>query len=313
MAIKVRVKDYLDLFRFSLGILSCIALLVAGFIVYVLRGEDLDFIEFLFSNGVINIQGIIMGMISVLLLASAIEAINDVYDVETDMKNERFDRPIVRGAFTPEYVRNLCVLFFSLSIALSVLLVIFFQANAVIIFFNMLCVFIGVGYNYIKRTGFAGNMWVSIGYVAPIFLGFFLLKPQEDLILLNCILMLIATFFLATGREIVKDIQDYEGDKASNMNSLAVRYGPMKASFVAMLFFTSAIISATLAGLFVYKNLIFWSFLVALIVILGITSYTILTESPVSGGKKARKYTRWSLWWALAAFFFGVFFINYPN
>lgn len=309
---KVRVKDYMDLFRFSLGILSCIALLVAGFIVYVLRGEKLDFIEFLLSNGVINIQGIVVGMISVLLLASAIEAINDVYDVETDINNERFDRPIVRGAFTPEYVRNLCVSFFSLSVALSVILVVIFQANVAIFFFNLLCVFIGVGYNYIKRTGFLGNMWVSIGYVAPLFVGFFLLKPQEDIIILNCILMLVATFFLATGREIVKDIQDYEGDKKSYMNSLAVKYGPIKAAFVAILFFTLAVICVTLAGLFVYKNLVFWSFFGALVILLGFTSYTILTESSASGGKKARKYTRWSLWWALAAFFFGVFFINYP-
>ncbi len=310
MAVKTRVKDYIDLFRFSLAVLSCLALLIAGFIVYTLKGGDPNFISFLFNNGIINMQGLVLAVIAVLLLASAIEAINDVYDFETDIANKRFDRPIARGVFTPEYVRNLCIFFFSITIIISVILVVMFQVSVVLIFFTLFSVFVGVGYNYIKRTGFIGNMWVSIGYVVPLFAGFFLFNPQDDLIILNCVLMLIATFFLATGREIVKDIQDYEGDLVSNLNSLAVKIGPIRAGFIAMVFFTVAVICAFLAGLFVYKNLIFWLFLIALIVILIITSITIITEPPASGGKKARKYTRWSLWWALAAFFFGVFFIN---
>ncbi len=104
---------------------------------------------------------------------------------------------------------------------------------------------VGVGYNYIKHTGFIGNMWVSIGYVAPLFIGFFLLEPNDELIILNCILMITATFFLATGREIIKDIQDYEGDLKSDLNSLAVKIGTQKASFVATVFFVFAIICET--------------------------------------------------------------------
>ena len=150
MAVKTRVNDYLDLFRFSLGILSCLALLVAGFTVHVLRGENPNFISFLFDNGVVSIQGLLLAMITALLLASAIEAINDVYDVETDIANKRFDRPLARGAFTPEYVRNLCILFFGVAVIISVILVVIFQVTYLLIFFTLFCVFIGVGYNYIK-------------------------------------------------------------------------------------------------------------------------------------------------------------------
>ncbi|MHA2328080.1 MAG: UbiA family prenyltransferase, partial [Candidatus Hodarchaeales archaeon] len=145
--------------------------------------------------------------------------------------------------------------------------------------------------------------------VAPLFIGFFLLEPEEDLILLNCVLILLAAYFLATGREIVKDIQDYEGDLKSGLNSLAVRIGPKKANLVAIGFFAIAILCASLAGLLVYKNWIFWIILLFLVFILSLTSYVIITDTPSSGGKKARKYTRWALWWALAAFFLGIFFI----
>ncbi len=309
MAVKTRIKDYMDLFRFSLGILSSITVLAAGFIVFVLRGDPPDFGLFLFENGVINIQGLSLGMLATLLLASAIEATNDVYDVETDIANKRFDRPIARGAFSPEYVMILCIVMYSISILISAILVIAFDVTIFLVLTTLFCVIVGVGYNYVKRYGFFGNMWVSIGYVAPLFIGFFLLRPQDDIIILSCLLMMAATFFLATGREIVKDIQDYEGDLKSNLNSLAVKFGPKNAAYVAIIFFTVTVICAAIVGVLEYNNLVFWFFLVALVIILGITSITVITESPSSGGKKARKYTRWSLWWALGAFFFGVFFI----
>lgn len=309
MAILTRFKDYFDLFRLSLGILSSITVLAAGFIVYVLNGGIPNFLSFLFDNGVITIDGLVFGMIATLLLASAIEAINDVYDVETDIANKRFDRPIARGAFTPEYVRNLSATFFLITLFLTFILVVIYRVTVALIFFTLICIFIGVGYNYVKRTGFIGNMWVSIGYVAPLFIGFFLLNPQNFDIIMDCILILGATFFLATGREIVKDIQDYEGDLSTNHKSLAIRIGPKGAAYVSMLFFGATMISAIIIGVFVYNNLVFWFFLLALAIILGITSLTIITEPPATGGKKARKYTRWSLWWALGAFFLGVFFI----
>ena len=127
---------------------------------------------------------------------------------------------------------------------------------------------------------------------------------------MNCFLILGATFFLATGREIVKDIQDYEGDLKTNYKSLAIRIGPKGAAYISMGFFGITMIFAVIVGVLVYNNLVFWFFLLILGIILGITSLTIITEPPASGGKKARKYTRWSLWWALGAFFLGVFFID---
>ncbi len=309
MALTTRIKDYFDLFRLSLGILSSIAVLVAGFIIYVLHGGIPDFFSFLFNNGVITIDGLVLGMSATLLLASAIEAINDAYDVETDIANERFDRPIARGAFTPEYVRNLSIAFFLFTFIIAVALVIFYRVTVALIFFTLFSIVIGVGYNYVKRTGFIGNMWVSIGYVVPLFIGFFLLNPQDEYVIMNCSLILATTFFLATGREIVKDIQDYEGDLKTNYNSIAVRIGPKGAAYVAIIFFAVTFVCAIIVGVLVYSNLVFWFFLLVLAIILGLTSLTIIREPPATGGKKARKYTRWSLWWALGAFFFGVFFV----
>jgi geranylgeranylglycerol-phosphate geranylgeranyltransferase len=308
MSFQLRIKDYLDLFRFSLGILSVIAVLVAGFIVYVLKGAEPNFIAFLFNNGILPIEGLVIGVIATLLLAFGVEAINDVYDVETDRANKRFDRPIARNAFSPQYVRNLCVYLFGTSLILILALVFLYDVTIILFIFGLFCVFVGVGYNYIKDKGFIGNLWVAIGYIAPLFIGFFLLKPTSEKIVFNCFLILTIAFFLATGREIIKDIQDYEGDKKHNLNSLAVKIGPTNAGLVATIFFILTIILAIIAGLITFQNYVFWFFVAALMIILSLTSYTILKEKSL-GGKKARKYTRWALWWSMAAFFLGVFFI----
>ncbi|MHA1215384.1 MAG: UbiA family prenyltransferase [Candidatus Hodarchaeales archaeon] len=308
MSLKSSIKAHIDLFRASLGILSCLAVLVAGYIVYVLETDQTSIISFIFDNGVLEWPGLILGLTATMLLTFAIQAINDFYDVETDKANKRFDRPIARGALTRQYVLSITRILFTLAILIILFLVLFYQVTPFLLIFALLSVGIGWGYNYIKRTGFLGNMWVAMGYVAPLFIGFFLLKPEDEVSIQTSWLVLLTTFFLATGREIVKDIQDYEGDLQSNLNSLAVKLGPKKAGLIAALFFLLVLLTASAVGIFIYKNLVFWFFILILALILIMTIYAIMTEEPAIGGKKARKYTRWSLWWALSSFFFGVIY-----
>ncbi len=135
-----------------------------------------------------------------------------------------------------------------------------------------------------------------------------MLNPSDQTTLFACLIILNSTFFLSVGREIVKDIQDYSGDKTLHLNSLAVKYGPTKAGYIAMIFFAITLISSVIAGIFIYQNLIFWILDFFFLATLVLTSYTILMEKS-EGGKKARKYTRWSLWIALGAFFIGIFFV----
>jgi hypothetical protein len=77
---------------------------------------------------------------------------------------------------------------------------------------------------------------------------------------------------------------------------------------IAVLLFFITFGSSIVVGLFIYQNLVFWIFDGFYLATLVLTGYTILTEQ-TQGGKKARKYTRWSMWVALGAFFFGIYFI----
>ncbi len=302
-------RAILDLLRFTLGILSSFAVLSAGFIVFVLEGSNPDFITFLFNNGVLEWPGLIFGLFATMLLTWGNQAINDFFDVETDIANQRLDRPLARGDLSRNFVKILTFLIYLTAVLIISGLVLIYKVTIALLIFTIIFVIIGVGYNFgVKQLGFIGNVWVSIGYVAPLFMGFFLLNPQKGMTITACLIILNTTLFMSVGREVAKDIQDVQGDKKQHLNSLAVKYGTKMASIVATFCFTIAIVSSLAAGAFIYKNLVFWFFDVVFASILVLTSYTIFVEKS-QGGKKARKYTRWSLWVALGAFFFGIFFL----
>lgn len=306
---KKQFKAILDLFRFTLGFLSSFGVLAAGFIVYRVNENEPDFLHYFFENEVLEWHGLLLGLLATMLLTWAIQAINDYYDVETDIANKRFDRPLARGDLDRNFVRNLVISMFSLATCIIAYIVIVYQTTVYLFLFTLIFIGIGVGYNLgVKRMGFVGNIWVSSGYVAPLFMGFFMLNPSNSTAIFTCFLILNTTFFLSVGREIVKDVQDYSGDKSLQLNSLAVKYGPENAGYVALFFFTVTIVSSIVAGLIIYQNIIFWIFDFFFLLTLILTIYTVLTEKS-EGGTKARKYTRWSLWIALGAFFFGIFFI----
>lgn len=64
----------------------------------------------------------------------------------------------------------------------------------------------------------------------------------------------IFSFLVSLIREIVKDIEDYSGDKMCNCNTLAVRLGPGRATFCA-LFFTVVTVGALVTGLCFVKSM----------------------------------------------------------
>ncbi|PWI47745.1 hypothetical protein CEE45_10205 [Candidatus Heimdallarchaeota archaeon B3_Heim] len=302
-------RAILDLLRFTLGILSSFAVLSAGFIVFVLEGSNPDFITFLFNNGVLEWPGLVFGLFATMLLTWGNQAINDFFDVETDIANQRLDRPLARGDLSRNFVKILTFLIYLTAVLIISGLVLIYKVTIALLIFTIIFVIIGVGYNFgVKQLGFIGNVWVSIGYVAPLFMGFFLLNPQKGMTITACLIILNTTLFMSVGREVAKDIQDVQGDKKQHLNSLAVKYGTKMASIVATICFAIAIVSSLVAGTFIYKNLVFWFFDAVFASILVLTSYTIFVEKS-QGGKKARKYTRWSLWVALGAFFFGIFFL----
>jgi len=58
-----------------------------------------------------------------------------------------------------------------------------------------------------------------------------------------------------SAREIVKDIQDYQGDRATGMLSLAIKWGNKKAAYISLIFFALVIIISPFPYLLDYYSI----------------------------------------------------------
>lgn len=161
----------------------------------------------------------------VTLVTAAGNVINDYFDVEIDRVN-RPDRPIPSGQVRLPDARAYAVTLF-----LAGILVCFFT--------NELCIAIAVfnsilliGYAArLKRTPLFGNITVSY-LAASMFLFGGALGGLPGL--LHVMPFAVMTFFAILARELVKDGEDVEGDKASGAVTIPIRYGMKTTMLLAL-------------------------------------------------------------------------------
>jgi geranylgeranylglycerol-phosphate geranylgeranyltransferase len=162
----------------------------------------------------------------VFLVSGAGNAINDYFDIKIDSIN-RPERPIPSGRVKLKEALYFSSLLFALGIILA------FSINSIcgfIALFNSLLLILYA--KILKGTPLLGNL--SIGYLtgstflfgASVF-GFEGLKTLFVLFVLSALAI--------TAREIVKDIEDMEGDKTEGADTLPLRIGARKASYLAVL------------------------------------------------------------------------------
>ena len=157
-------------------------------------------------------------------------ALNDYLDVETDRLNRKMDRPLVRGAISLAFARNLSIA----CLALSVLLAYFINMNAFLIalLFNVFA----VAYNAkLKDLPLLGNIYIALTMAIPFIFGNFVVA--NDLAPLAVILAALG-FVAGLAREIVKTVQDMEGDmQARGSRTLPVVIGKGPSLAVAVILY----------------------------------------------------------------------------
>ncbi|MGB9175528.1 MAG: geranylgeranylglycerol-phosphate geranylgeranyltransferase [Methanoregula sp.] len=180
-------------------------------------------VAYLIATGTF-IPAILLLFVVVSLITAAGNVINDYFDVEIDRVN-RPDRPIPSGQVSLPAARAYAVLLFLAGIL-------------VCLFTNELCIAIAIfnsllliGYAaWLKRTLLIGN--IAVSYLAAsmfLFGGAFGGLP----VLLHVMPFAVMTFFAMLARELVKDGEDVEGDKASGAVTLPIRYGMKATMFLA--------------------------------------------------------------------------------
>jgi geranylgeranylglycerol-phosphate geranylgeranyltransferase len=142
-------------------------------------------------------------------------------------------------------------------------------------FINVLCFVIvlsSIGFLYcyevfFKNQGFVGNIVVAfLSSMSFTFGGAAVGNPFASL------LLSVLTFFLFTGREILKDVQDVKGDLLTRI-TLPIRIGEKKAVLVASIFLIVAILLSPLPYLLRQLSI---SYLITIILVDVLAMYAII-------------------------------------
>ncbi len=170
---------------------------------------------------------IVWMVLSVMLTAAAGYVINDIFDIEEDLINEPHVRIVARHIS----VKNSRI--FYAVLAASSLACGFMSSYTM----GFLCLAIGIMLFYyssdLKGTTLWGNLLVSFITGAVVFTSAKAVLTIFDGYFAEYALL---AFLISMPREIVKDIEDLEGDKAQEYETFPIVYGPKKAILLSIFF-----------------------------------------------------------------------------
>lgn len=177
--------------------------------------------SFGYSLGFIDFLGLLIFFVLVALSFWLAVGINDQADLKTDSISNP-DRPLVKKTITDKE-QNAINLFLFIAIIIGSLLI-----NCWVLI--LLLLFQGIYFIYssppfrLKRAFGLSSLLVGLNALVITMAGFYFISPQQFLISFpkNVLIMILFGFTLGVN---IKDIKDYEGDKADDINTIPVVFG----------------------------------------------------------------------------------------
>jgi len=219
-----KLKAIWELMRLEHGIMIAIAILIGAYI----AGKTFP-----------NVENFILTFCTALFLEASTFALNDYYDYEIDKKNKRIDRPLVRGDLSKNSALYLFLIFFPLGILSS------FFVNFTCFIIALITAIFAIFYDAVlKKIKFVGNFFIAYVMAIPFIFG------EASIIVSNNFTLLISpavttvasiAFLSGVGREIMKDVMDFEGDKTAGVKSFPKYFGERISNFIAAFFYLMAI------------------------------------------------------------------------
>lgn len=222
-----------------------INLLVITLTFYVLHILGINSREFIPGSYQISLISLKVLTISTLLIAAAGYLINDYYDKEIDIINKAHKRnPLSKQALLTGYIiLNITALILSFTFALS---------NAVLWVFPISILLLWLYSVKLKGLPFIGNLSVALlsATVPFIYLSIQDLAHSYTSSVYLIITFSFLAFFSTLARELVKDIEDIEGDKAQGLKTIPILWGIKTAKFWTIFFLlcTLFILGLLIAG-----------------------------------------------------------------
>lgn len=248
---------------------------------------------------------IVLAMIAVFFETAAGNVINDYFDYNIDLVNKP-ERPIPSGRISLKNGRNYAYLLF-LAGTLCGFLISYLTGNWIPFAIVLIADVVLYLYAYkLKATPLIGNL--AVGFMTGfgfVFGGFTINNPD---IVMTSIFLGFFAFVMTTAREIIKDIEDVEGDKKDGARTLPILIGKKTPAILATVLI---IIDCALCPLLYIYHIfgVLYLVVIAIAVIIFIYSAILIMKSQEeSVAHKSSKLLKIGMLIAFLSFALGSFF-----
>ena len=222
--------------------------------------------------------------------------INDIKDVEVDKIN-RPERPLPSGKISRINAYTLYLILVLISILISFLLN---EMAALIVLLSIVLLF--VYSKYLKQIPLVGNTTVSfLTGLVFIYGGVVVGNPSA------AIIPAVFAFLINFIRELIKDMQDVEGDKKANVVTFPIKYGFHKSKILILLFTILLILFTTYP--FISKLYKIEYFVIVMVIVNPILVYCLkilFEENSANNLKKISNLLKISMIFGLLVIYVGV-------
>jgi len=204
-----KLKALWDLMRLEHGIMIAIAIFIGSLIA--LEGK-----------GFPTLDKFLLTFFTALFLEASTFALNDYYDLEIDKKNNRTDRPLALGIACSFFVNYTCFVIALITAVFAIL----YDVK-------------------MKKIKLLGNFFIAYTMAIPFIFGGAAVVAKDALFFeISPAIYIIAliAFLTGSGREIMKDVMDFEGDKEKGVKSFPKYIGLRKSNTIAAMFYLIAIV-----------------------------------------------------------------------
>ncbi len=190
-------------------------------------------------------------ILATLLIAAGGYIINDIYDIETDHIN-RPDKVIINKYISEEKALMAFIILNVIGVGLGFYLSDGLGKSGLASVFVLASALLYIYSSYLKRLFLVGNIAISLVVALSILLvGIFevlpSLAPSNRVVQITFFEIIldyaIFAFMINMIRELIKDIEDIDGDHQSGMQTLPIVLGRDRANYVAIGFATIALFS----------------------------------------------------------------------
>ena len=197
------------------------------------------FIDFFIQKDQLLNENFVILLIITILIAASGYIVNDIYDYNLDQINK--PEKVVLGKFLKSRDAIIIyMLFNSLAIVLSIFLCIKIKQEIYILVFLLIIYCLWLYSKKLKKYKTIGNIliafFISLSILnVPLFSYKNILSDDRFFVFLIISIFSVLAFLINVKREIIKDIEDIEGDKIHKVKSLPIIFGTKKSKLVTII------------------------------------------------------------------------------